>query len=197
MNSLRTESYVGGQAMRQVRDALAKLRVEVFRAFPYLYEGSFDYELEYLEVYFRCDGAFSALVWDGTSAVGATTMLPLSDAEEDVRKPFTDAGYDVAKLAYFGESVLLEPYRGRGLGVKFFELREAHARRLGLGACTFCAVDRPADHPARPADYVPNDRFWERRGYRKMPELQATFSWPDIGETESTPKTMSFWMREL
>ena len=183
--------------MRSARDALAQLRVAVFRTFPYLYEGSFDYELEYLEVYFRSAGAVSAVVWDGEDAVGATTMLPLVDAEAEVQAPFAEAGYALGDLAYFGESVLLQQYRGRGLGVKFFELREAHSRSLGLSACTFCAVDRPADHPARPADYVPNDRFWEHRGYRRAPKLQATFSWPDIGCAESTPKTMTFWMREL
>ncbi|MCB9590660.1 MAG: GNAT family N-acetyltransferase [Polyangiaceae bacterium] len=183
--------------MREARDALAALRVSVFRDFPYLYEGSLSYELEYLEVYFRSQGAFSAVVWQGEEAVGATTMLPLTDAEAEAQEPFLEAGYERAELAYFGESVLLRAFRGRGLGVKFFELREAHARSLGLKLATFCAVDRPTDHPARPADYVPNDSFWQHRGYRKVPELQASFSWPDVGETESTSKSMTFWLREL
>ncbi len=50
MSDLRVVPYPGGATMRQERDALAKLRVEVFRAFPYLYSGSLDYELENLEV---------------------------------------------------------------------------------------------------------------------------------------------------
>ncbi|MGE3675680.1 MAG: GNAT family N-acetyltransferase [Polyangiaceae bacterium] len=183
--------------MREARDALAALRVSVFRDFPYLYAGSLSYELEYLEVYFRSASAFSAVVWHGDEAVGATTMLPLVDAEAEVQKPFVEAGHELSGLAYFGESVLLREFRGRGLGVKFFELREAHARSLGLSRATFCAVDRPVDHPLRPAGYVPNDRFWQHRGYRKVPELQARFSWPDIGDSESTSKTMTFWLKDL
>ena len=30
---------------------LAQLRIKVFRAFPYLYDGSIDYEMSYLETY--------------------------------------------------------------------------------------------------------------------------------------------------
>ncbi|MBV8063137.1 MAG: GNAT family N-acetyltransferase, partial [Nevskia sp.] len=95
------------------------------------------------------------------------------------------------------ESLLLRTFRGRGLGVMFFELREAHARSLGLSACAFCAVDRPDEDPRRPPEYVPNDAFWTRRGYRKLPELVTHYAWPDIGETVSTPKPMTFWMRDL
>ncbi len=39
-------------------------------------------------------------------------------------------GYDPAEVFYLGESVLLSEYCGRGIGVRFFEQREAHARAL-------------------------------------------------------------------
>lgn len=193
---LRIESLRGDQIATQL-DALAAVRIEVFRDWPYLYDGSLAYEKQYLETYLRCPRSLAILIWDGARCVGASTVLPLADAEPAAQAPFLAAGHRVGTVDYFGESVILPSYRGRGLGVKFFELREAHARELGLEACAFCAVERPVDHPARPADYVPNDAFWTRRGYRKVPDLRTSFAWPDIGEAQSSPKSMSYWMRAL
>ncbi len=186
-----------GTHILQNLDALADLRCSVFRDWPYLYEGSRDYEAKYLQVYIDCPRALAILVWDGARCIGASTVIPLSDAPTEMQQPFIDAGIDLSRVDYFGESVLLQPYRGRGLGVKFFDLREAHARALNLPVCAFCAVQRPDDHPLRPVDYVSNDAFWHRRGYRKAPELQTTLAWPDIGETASTRKPMTFWQRTL
>lgn len=195
-SSLRIETLRGEQIRSQL-SALAAVRVRVFREFPYLYEGSAEYEAKYLDAYVRSPRSLAVLVWDGDRCVGASTAVPLADETEEAQRPFLSAGFDLSQIDYFGESVLLPEYRGRGLGVKFFELREAHARAHGLRLCAFCAVQRPDDHPARPAGYAPNDAFWTRRGYRKHPQMVTSFSWPDIGEREPSDKPMVFWMREL
>ncbi len=98
---------------------------------------------------------------------------------------------------YCAESVLLPGYRGQGIGHRFFDLREAHARTMGFTHCAFCSVIRPADHPARPADYRPLDGFWRARGYAPMPGVIAEFSWKDLGEDHETRKPLQFWMRAL
>ncbi len=187
-----------GSAFRSVFDELASLRIAVFRDFPYLYEGSITYEKEYLETYACADRSFLFAVYDGDRMVGATTALPLLDETTDVQQPFRDAGFDLNTIFYFGESILLPEYRGLGLGHRFFDEREAHARQFGQYTVTcFCAVQRPADHPLRPADYQPLDAFWTKRGYQRHPDLQSIFTWPDRGETVSTPKPMLYWMRNL
>lgn len=190
------ERFLGADIARAVPE-LADLRVAVFREFPYLYEGTPEYEAGYLRPLSASTGGLAVLVRHGGKAVGATTALPLRDETEEVRRPFEAAGRDVDEVLYLGESVLLPAYRGRGLGVRFFHEREAHARALGLRVAAFCAVERPADHPRRPRAYTPNDEFWRRRGYRKHPELATAFSWRDLGETEETPKPMVFWLKEL
>lgn len=196
MSELRIEQLHGAEIASQL-DALADVRIAVFRAFPYLYEGSRDYERHYLQTYIDCPRSLAIVVWDGDRCVGASTVLPLADAGAEAQAPFIAGGHDIREIDYFGESVLLPEYRGFGVGVKFFELREAHAAALGLKVCAFCGVQRPDDHPLKPAGYVPNDRFWSKRGYVKAPEIVTTFSWPDIGKTESTPKPMTFWLRRL
>ena len=132
---------------------------------------------------------------DGGRIVGASTGLPLAAEHAAFRDPVARAGIDVGEVFYCAESVLLPDYRGRGLGAAFFDVREAHARALGLRVASFCAVIRPADHPAMPPDYRPLDSFWRRRGYAPVPSLVASYSWRDLGAAEETAKPLQFWMK--
>jgi GNAT superfamily N-acetyltransferase len=187
-----------GAEIEVVFNDLGKLRIAVFHDFPYLYEGNLDYEKEYLKIYSQSERSFLFAVYDGEKMVGATTCIPLANETEEVQKPFKDAGYDVHKVFYFGESILLKEYRGAGLGHRFFDEREAHARSFGTYEIVcFCAVEREDEHPMKPADYRPNDVFWNKRGYKKVPELQSAMRWLDIGESEETAKIMTFWMKSL
>jgi GNAT superfamily N-acetyltransferase len=112
--------------------------------------------------------------------------------------PFLARGWGPGKICYFGESVLRSTYRGQGIGVRFFELREAHARSLpGCTMAAFCAVERPADHPARPPGFVPLDRFWGQRGFTRQPDMTCTIAWKDVGHNEETTKRMVFWTKAL
>lgn len=188
--------YAGPQ-VRDVVPALARLRILVFREYPYLYDGDLSYEERYLRTYADSPRSAVVVAFDGDRVVGASTGLPLADEPEEIRRPFVDQGHDLGRIFYCGESVLRREYRGQGLGVRFFEEREAHARELGLPITCFCAVVRPADHPLRPPGYVPLDAFWRRRGYEPRPELRATISWKELGEEEETPKPMAFWMKRL
>lgn len=190
-------SYKGVE-IASVVEALGALRIAVFHDYPYLYEGSLDYEKDYLQIYVQSERAFLFAVFDKGKMVGATTCIPLTDEAAEVRKPFEDAGFDISTIFYFGESILLPEYRGLGLGHRFFDEREAHARSFGhYNLCCFCSVDRGDNHPAKPADYRPNDAFWIKRGYVKEPALQSTMEWPDIGETASSAKQMIFWIKPL
>ncbi|HEY1052717.1 MAG TPA: GNAT family N-acetyltransferase, partial [Prosthecobacter sp.] len=160
-----------------------------------LYEGSQEYERDYLRTYTRSARSLVVLAFDGDRVVGATTCLPMVDEGPEFQEAFAKAGYDLSTICYFGESILLPEYRGHGFGKEFFTRREAHVRELGLKLSTFCAVDRPVDHPLRPAGYRPLDEFWRAQGYARRPELQATFVWKEIGEDEESPKTLTFWTK--
>jgi GNAT superfamily N-acetyltransferase len=187
-----------GAALAPLVPDLARLRVTVFRAWPYLYDGSHEYEANYLRTYVNAAGAGIAIARDGNTVIGASTCLPMPEAGADVQAPFLAASLDPAAFFYFGESVLLEAYRGHGIGVRFFELREARARELGRARiATFCAVNRPADHPARPPDAAGLDAFWTHRGYTRRPDLACHMRWKDTGDCQETEKTLTFWMKSL
>lgn len=197
MAELIFQSYRGAE-IDSVFEPLAKLRIVVFHDYPYLYEGSVAYELEYLKTYSNSSRSLLFAAFDGDEMVGATTSIPLEDETQDVREPFEKAGMDISSIFYFGESILLPQYRGLGLGHRFFDEREAHARSFGNFKSTcFCGVVRPDDHPAKPAGYRPLNEFWEKRGYRPVPGLQSQFEWLDIGEAAPTKKAMQYWMKEI
>jgi GNAT superfamily N-acetyltransferase len=189
---------LSGDKLKQFIPELASLRITVFRDFPYLYDGDLAYEEGYLKTYIEAPNSVIVLAFDGDRVVGASTGIPLVHETDEVKAPFITAGYDVNKVFYCGESVLLSEYRGQGAGVAFFDHREDHAREIGgFGFSCFCGVQRPDDHPRRPAGYKPLDNFWRKRGYEKHPELNTTFSWKELDETEESPKPMTFWMKTL
>lgn len=185
-----------GPALDAALDDVARLRIAVFRDWPYIYDGSLAYERDYLESY-HGPGAVVVGAFDGAKLIGAATGTPLEDHAEDFAAPFAHTGLALTDVFYCAESVLLPGYRGRGLGHAFFDAREAHARALGRSFSAFCSVQRPADHPLRPEGYRPLDAFWRKRGYAPMPGVVARFRWTDIGEANASEKPLQFWGRQL
>lgn len=200
LGGLRLESLTEPSAIRAVVTELARLRIGVFREFPYLYDGSLDYEREYLEVYASTPGVIVVIVRDPADAdriVGAATGMPLAGEHEELLAAFRETEMPIDALYYCAESVLEPAFRGHGIGHAFFDRREAQARAMGFKECCFLAVDRPEDHPRRPAGYRPLDGFWTKRGYRLEPSFKASFSWQDLDETAPSPKLMSLWRRRI
>lgn len=178
-------------------DDVARLRIEVFRAWPYLYDGDLAYEQNYLQSYRDSDRAIVVGAFDGNRLVGASTGTPLSDHADDFTLAFSGTGLVLDHIFYCAESVLLPEYRGQGAGHGFFDAREEHARQLGFRKSAFCGVQRPKNHPLRPADYRPLDAFWMKRGYAPLAGVIAQFSWKDLGQDRETPKPLQFWIRNL
>jgi len=196
-DAFRYASFSGAAIGPHVPD-LARLRIAIFRDYPYLYDGDEAYEREYLRTYVDSPRSLAMLVYEGDALVGATTGLPLADEPEDVQRPFAAAGHDVAGIFYCGESVLHARWRGRGIYRRMFLAREAHARALGgFRTAAFCCVQRPPDHPLRPADYAPLDPVWRRFGYVERPDLETAFDWKDVGDSQPSVKPMRFWTKAL
>ena len=177
---------------------MASLRINVFKDFPYIYDGSVEYEVKYLGRYLKAKNSqFIGAINQQNQLVGLATCLPLSEEDDFVQKPFLGAGLNLNEIFYFGESVLLPNYRGHGIGHKFFDLREQAAQNFGSKYAYFCAVNRPEQHPLKPENYRSLDNFWQSRGYNKIENLKSYFEWKDLDETEETSKEMIYWMRSF
>ncbi len=195
-NTIRIVTLTGA-AITTGLQAFQRLHVEVFYDWPYLFEGNVG-ETAYIARYAQNSRAALFLLFAGDTPVGAATCLPLGDESANVQAPFLARGLDVRRFFYFGEGILLKAWRGKGLGVRLFQLRESHARAVSTADfATFCSVRRPADHKLRPADAHTNDAFWRNRGYQPMAGMACTMRWLDRGATEATPHTLDFWIKSL
>jgi len=198
MNSSIEIVKINGDDINNYLQDLAELRIKVFREYPYLYRGSISYEIEYLQPYQNAPDATFFIVKDNQKVVGASTCIPLVQEDEVFQEPFRKNKIDRSCVMYFGESVLLKKYRGLGLGKEFFSLREACATDFkNIEICTFCAVDRPLDHPLKPENYKDLHGFWLSMGYRQHPELTTCLSWQDIDQPKVTSKKMIFWLKKI
>ncbi|OCT21689.1 GNAT family N-acetyltransferase [Pseudomonas putida] len=187
-----------GAAIAPYIDDIARLRLTVVREFPYLYDSTPADEADGLRRYIDSERSLAILAMDEGRVVGVSTGMPLGDKPEAFLQPFFEQGRDPRTVYYFGKSVLLPAYRGRGLGVRFFIERESYAHKLGgFHYCAFSAVERPNGHPRRPEDYKPLHAFWRNRGFLHQPSLRASCAWRDLGEPDESDKTLSFWLKDL
>lgn len=193
---IRIAALSGQDLLDHIPD-LAALRIAVFSDFPYLYDGSAEYEARYLRSFSKSERAVIIGAFASKKLVGAATAAPLRDHVGDVAEAFAKSDYSVDDTYYFAESVLLPENRGQGIGHHFFDEREAVAQRFGFTGCCFCAVIRPEDHPARPTKYSPLDAFWRGRGYAPLHGVVGKLSWTDLGMAQETEKPMQFWGRRF
>lgn len=176
---------------------LAALRIAVFREWPYLYDGTIEYEADYLREFADEPGSVLVVAEQGSKIVGAATASPMAAQKAEFRDAVRAHGMDIDRLFYFGESVLLPAYRGEGIGHGFFDARETAARNAGAIAAAFCAVIRPEDHQLRPAGARDLTPFWQARGYSQVDGLTCNFDWKDINQPEESAHKMQFWLRTL
>lgn len=188
---------LSGDAVQPWLQAVAHLRMTVFGEWPYLYAGDADYERDYLAAYARSSRSVFVLAFDGGTVVGASTGVPLADETAQFQTPFVAQDVAVDRVFYFGESVLLPQWRGHGIGHRFFDLREAHARNLGdFDMTAFAAVDRAQHDPRRPEQHRDNEVFWRKRGYVRQPGMTMLLRW-DEHEVGDVTHPMTFWTRPL
>lgn len=192
-----TVAPVTGAGLAEVIPALARLRITVFRDFPYLYDGDAGYEATYLADFAAAEGAVIVVARDGEEIVGAATAAPLATQDAAWQAPLAAAGHAIDRIFYFGESVLLASHRGQGIGHAFFDHREAQARAHGAAHAAFCSVIRADDHPARPAGFRPLDAFWRARGYAPLAGVTAAFGWKCVDEAGERRHTLQYWSRAL
>ncbi len=189
-----------GKEINPYIQEIANLRINVFKEYPYLYEGSFAYEEKYLQTYINSPRSLFILVKDKSKYIAASSCIPLLDEETKLQKPFLENNFELKKIFYLGESIVLKDYRGRGIGKSFFEKRHKHALKTtkDLQITTFCSVVRDKSYDNKKAEsYRANDSLWTKVGYERQDKLIAEYKWPDIGENKESIKKMIFWTRQV
>ncbi len=188
---------LAGTAIADLLDELATLRLEIFREYPYLYQGRREDELAYLRTYVEAPDACVIPAYDGTAVVGAATGMPLIHEDPQLPEAFSGSSFPFNQLYYVGELLFYPAYRSQGLGRRLLARLESHVRSLGSFRSLTCAtVERPDDHPLRPADHIPITRFLGRTGFERLPGVATNFVWRETdGVRRDHP--MQFWIKKL
>lgn len=190
---------VSGSAIEYHLEDIAKLRIEIFKEFPYLYDGNIDYEKQYLETYVSSNKSLVILAYIENKLVGVSTCIAMNDSDDYFRCVFSKEGFNINKSFYFGESIVLKEFRGNKIGFEFFKKREQFARRIypNIELIAFCSVDRPNNHGLRPKSYKSLNQFWSRLGYSIYRSAKVNYSWKDIDNESESLKQMSVWIKKV
>lgn len=184
----------GKEIIPYIKD-LARLRIEIFREFPYLYDGSIEYEEKYLSKFSKVDEAYVVLVFENNNVIGAFTGIPIRYENDTVRDHIPQ--HTIEDSYYLSEIVLQRKYRGKGIGVKLLhQLEEKVISLAKYKRLYFASVIRPNNHPLKPREYKSLDSFWLTNGYTPTP-LICTMSWKEISESKETEKSLAIWEKEI
>ena len=165
-------SFIGA-SIQPYLASIARLRLEVFRDFPYLQQGTLEDEIAIIQQHVECPHAIAVVVFDGSTIVGVSTGMPANQQSEEFQKVLREHQIEPQGCFLFSESVLLKQYRGRGIGHHFYDLREDHVKQLKTyDSICFFTVARSQNDPQRPIDYLPLTDFWTKRGYMLCPHIQ-------------------------
>ena len=192
-----TEQLLTGAAIVDALDDLATLRLDIFREYPYLYEGRREDELNYLGTYAKTPNACVILAYDGSAVIGAATGMPLIQEDAQLRDAFAGTALPLNEIYYVGELLFRPAYRNSGLGRKLLARLEGQIRSLGSYRELTCAtVVRPEAHPLRPRDYIPITQFLARTGFVRLSGVTTSFIWRETDRVKRD-HPMQFWIKEL
>lgn len=179
---------------------MAQLRIDIFREYPYLYDGDFAYESKYLGRYLRCPQSFIGLILaeDGTTLLGMTTAMPLALEDPAFQEPFKARHVPLEQVCYFGELILRPEVRGLGLGNHLMEWNLQFARtNPQFTMAALACVDRSDMPNVVPIRHRAMDAFWHKFGFTEFKDVTCRYAWKDLGASAETEKTMIFWLSPI
>lgn len=179
-------------------EAIAHLRIDIFREYPYLYDGHLEYEAGYLKKFARTQESIIVIAEENRRIIGAMTGLPLRFEIESIKQPWLDHRIDIEKVYYFSEVLIYPQYRGKGLGRKLFELAEKTVTAFHTyDTLSLATVIRDNHHPQKPNNYKELDDFWSQNGYTRQDNLICHLAWQEVDENKESDKPLIFWVKKL
>ncbi|MCH9632523.1 MAG: hypothetical protein S4CHLAM6_08600 [Chlamydiae bacterium] len=194
---IKIVSYQEGEIKNFIPD-IARLRIEIFAEYPFLYDGDFECECKYLEKYASTKNAIVVVAYDNNQVIGISTGYPFADQNKELKRVFQKSKRNVNDYFCLAESILLKQYRGKGVGRKLFDQLEVFAKdfKQYKYICLFTSA-RPADDPKRPKEYRSTGPYWSKQGFCEHPELTFEDSYKEIEDDKETQHKMIFWIKEL
>ncbi len=183
-----------GKDIKPYIKELAKLRIKIFREYPYLYDGDAAYEEKYLHDYSMHESNVCILLIDNSQIVGASTGMWLKHSDKEFQSCFLDKNIPIDNIYYFGEFIVYKSYRGKGAGRMLLEHSEKHAISLGAKTTALCTIERK-EKPLPDDSCHPYKPLWRKLGYQPNSNLIIYYKWKEIDEDKASSKPMKFWIK--
>ena len=187
-----------GEEILPFLNEVAELRIKIFREWPYLYEGDFETEKNYLKVYANAEDSILVLAKDQDRIVGIAMGLPINESMEQVQRIFCEKQIPTDNCYYFADVILLKEYRKNKIGLKMIKDFESALTSLeDYEWIYFCEIAREKNDPRIPLNYKSLDSFWDSLGYPIVPNWKTYMGWLDIGSDEKASHLMRFRRKQI
>lgn len=186
---------IKGKNISAYIEQLGKYRIDIFKEYPYLYEGDLEYERSYLSRYAQSNGSILLISYDQKGIVGACTGIPLQDEEEEFIAPFKNE--DITSIFYIGEIMVRSDSRSKGLGTALLSnIIELIALENYKKICLY-TVQREQNHPLKPKNYISPDNLWMKFDFKKDLERLVYYHWRELNDNRETIKAMNVWSKQF
>lgn len=181
---------------------VANLRINIFREYPYLYEGNFKEEMDDLEHCAKLPKNALAIAYHEDTPVGFLYGIPLVEFaphfENSVLDLFKEKNLEPESCYYFADIIILPEHRGNNLSKKLFDALEMYAQEQGYRSASFITESHES-HPLKPINYKSLDPLWNSLQYKKT-DLTSYGSWlthqPD-GSITRQRHSADIWFKHL
>lgn len=181
---------------------VASLRINVFREYPYLYDGNFKEEMDDLEHCAQLPHNAIAIAYHKNTPIGFLYGIPLVEFQSHFENPvidlFKEKNLQPETCYYFADVIILPEHRGNHLTKKLFDVLEAYAQENGYSSASFITENHEV-HPLKPVDYKSLAPLWTYLQYKKT-GLQSEGSWqthqPD-GSIKKQKHLADIWFKQL
>ncbi|HLC06649.1 MAG TPA: GNAT family N-acetyltransferase [Candidatus Babeliales bacterium] len=181
---------------------VAQLRVNIFRNYPYLYDGNIAEEMDNLEKYAQHNNSALAIAYYNENPVGflcGSDLIHYSvHFENSVADLFKGVDLNIENYYYCADIIILPEHRGKYLAPQLFDAIENYAQQKGYTACCFI-TEHHENHPLKPRDHKSLVPLWNSLNYKKS-ALITYASW-QTHQVDGTIKLeqhpLIFWLKNL
>ncbi len=169
-------------------EQVARLRIKIFKEYPYLYDGNLEQEREYLKPYIESQDGILIIAKDGDKSIGAITGLPLRESMQELKDCYARESQNIDDMFYLGEVVLLKEYRGKGIGIFLYKALEEYLSSKKYSKIVFCAIAKEGNDQKKS-----KENYYKRLGFIRRFDLSLNVSYKKIGEEFETESKMNIW----
>lgn len=187
-----------GKSIAPYLHNITDLCVQIYKEYPYLYEGTSEEYFPFIEYYAQSENGIACLLFDKDRPVGVAIGMPINEMREKYKGPFMNARphENLGEIFYLGEYLLLKDYRGKGLGKEIYlEFERSVKKNQNMKKICFCKIDESNQTNLEIENYKPLDGFWVKNGFKKCDDITVSVDWQNVGELNDSPHILIYWLK--